>query len=391
MKWTTSTRRGATLLCFGVLLLVHLAAAAEVAGQWRLLAPTESTTTAGGREAPLPSARCNQCSVYVPSADRLYVFGGNEGVWEFLPLNDLWAFDLASARWAQLAPENTDLPGLLPTKRFRHACVYDEATHSILVFGGMTQDDPINAATVLNDLWKYDIAANSWNEIKPEGQVPPPRYYHVAALQPQKQKEGEGNVMVVFGGIDEAKRLNDLWKYDIATNKWQLAKPSGSRFTPPPLSNPAARATDDGEYLYTFGGQRWWGYQGIINSVFKCHLPTNTWSEVSTKGTPPDPMIGASAVILHGGQSVLVFGGYDVDGFYVNDLHLLNLATSTWLEVKVEGQSVPGKRYAHSAMLKLASADQSMLVFGGYSDFVGNAHNYNDLWQLSIATSLAGL
>lgn len=91
--------------------------------------------------------------------------------------------------------------------------MYDEATHSILVFGGMTQDDPINAATVLNDLWKYDIgkpphpragvfrsqhkpakpvrvgsplhraAANSWNEIKPEGQVPPPRYYHVAALQ----------------------------------------------------------------------------------------------------------------------------------------------------------------------------------------------------------------
>lgn len=52
---------------------------------------------------------------------------------------------------------------------------------------------------------------------------------------------------------------------------------------------------------------------------------------------------------------------------------------------------MPGKRYAHSAMLKLASADQSMLVFGGYSDFVGNAHNYNDLWQLSIATSLAGL
>lgn len=39
----------------------------------------------------------------------------------------------------------------------RHACVYDEATHSILVFGGMTQDDPINAATILNDLWKYDI------------------------------------------------------------------------------------------------------------------------------------------------------------------------------------------------------------------------------------------
>jgi hypothetical protein len=48
---------------------------------------------------------------------------------------------------------------------------------------------------------------------------------------------------------------------------------------------------------------------------------------VQTKGTPPDPRIGATAVILHGGQSMLVFGGYNVDGFYVNDLHLLDLGT----------------------------------------------------------------
>jgi hypothetical protein len=61
--------------------------------------------------------------------------------------------------------------------------------------------------------------------------------------------------------------------------------------------------------------------------VFKCHLPTKTWSQVQTKGTPPDPRIGATAVILHGGQSLLVFGGYNVDGFYVNDLHLLDLGT----------------------------------------------------------------
>jgi hypothetical protein len=31
------------------------------------------------------------------SAHQVYVFGGNEGVWQFLPLNDLWAFDVGTA------------------------------------------------------------------------------------------------------------------------------------------------------------------------------------------------------------------------------------------------------------------------------------------------------
>jgi hypothetical protein len=101
-------------------------------GQWRLLAPVATSAIASS----LPSARCNQCSVYVPSADRVgafalcsslfallsffclrfrsscgrvfsfttallahqvYVFGGNEGVWQFLPLNDLWAFGVGTA------------------------------------------------------------------------------------------------------------------------------------------------------------------------------------------------------------------------------------------------------------------------------------------------------
>lgn len=34
----------------------------------------------------------------------MFVFGGNEGVWEFLPLNDLWAFDLGTTLAAPVPP-----------------------------------------------------------------------------------------------------------------------------------------------------------------------------------------------------------------------------------------------------------------------------------------------
>jgi hypothetical protein len=68
-----------------------------------------------------------------------------------------------------------------------------------------------------------------------------------------------------------------------------------------------------------------------------------------------------------------------------------NEATSTWQEVTVEGDAVPAKRYAHSAMPQLgggvttAEGEDGMIVFGGYSDFMGDAHNFHDLWRLSFA------
>jgi hypothetical protein len=58
--------------------------------------------------------------------------------------------------------------------------------------------------------------------------------------------------------------------------------------------------------------------------------------------------------------------------------------------VTVEGDAVPAKRYAHSAMPQFGGgvtteAEDGMIVFGGYSDFVGDAHNFHDLWRLSFA------
>jgi hypothetical protein len=123
--------------------------------------------------------------------------------------------------------------------------------------------------------------------------------------------------MVVFGGIDATKRLNDMWLYDIGTPRaCLLVRCDCPAFCSHPIvaagvkrmasgSRPSAlarapsrllrspiqprygtalalslsllrthtrractqRATEDGEYLYLFGGQRWWGYQGIINLV----------------------------------------------------------------------------------------------------------------------------
>jgi N-acetylneuraminic acid mutarotase len=78
------------------------------------------------------------------------------------------------------------------------------------VFGGRDEDNK-----KLNDLWKFDLAANTWQEIKPsDGNYPLARSGHAADVY-------EGQYMVVFGGIYEiTKELNDLHMFDFSKRKW---------------------------------------------------------------------------------------------------------------------------------------------------------------------------
>ena len=78
------------------------------------------------------------------------------------------------------------------------------------VFGGRDEDN-----NKLNDLWRFDIAANVWQEVRPvDGIYPLERSGHCCDVY-------EGQYMVVFGGIYEiTKELNDLHMFDFAKRKW---------------------------------------------------------------------------------------------------------------------------------------------------------------------------
>lgn len=78
------------------------------------------------------------------------------------------------------------------------------------VFGG--RDDDNNK---LNDLWRFDIVSNIWQEVKPvDGVYPLERSGHSCDVF-------EGQYMIVFGGIYEiTKELNDLHMFDFSKKKW---------------------------------------------------------------------------------------------------------------------------------------------------------------------------
>ncbi|CAK0838678.1 unnamed protein product, partial [Prorocentrum cordatum] len=102
-----------------------------------------------------------------------------------------------------------------PSGRYGHTAVFDEASSTMLVFGG--SDDHYQA---LKELWRYDAAAQAWSLLLPSGAAPASRYYHAAAWGPAQEK------MFVSGGITggadlPTEVLGDLWVYDARENSWR--------------------------------------------------------------------------------------------------------------------------------------------------------------------------
>ncbi|CEG43878.1 Kelch repeat-containing proteins [Plasmopara halstedii] len=106
------------------------------------------------------------------------------------------------------------------------------------------------------------------------------------------------------------------------------------------------------------------------------------WSVPTLSGKPPSARGGHSSVITE--AHLLIFGGHhygSAGGFvYLNDLHRLNLKTSSWEEMLLPKElsrsrqpiedseknmsiELPAPRYGHSAIL--LNEDKRMFIFGG--------------------------
>jgi hypothetical protein len=125
------------------------------------------------------------------------VFGGvDQNVGWF---DDLWSFSLATETWEKLTPSNT------PLARWGAVGVIDVARDRMVMVGGYT-----TAAT--DEVWALDLATLAWS---PQPRGPSPRVDHVVATD---------GVSAWFAGGDPIDPvvdvLDDLWRFDFASNSW---------------------------------------------------------------------------------------------------------------------------------------------------------------------------
>ena len=139
--------------------------------------------------------------------DKLYVLGGEHD--PRIPIdNDLHVYNLATHTWSIAEVKSKHRPNA----RLGHAsCVLN---NKLYVFGGRTGVDMGEHS--LNDLHVYDLDSQTWTELvtnEKSQTSPPQRSFHAMASLKNK--------LYVFGGCSvDHGRLNDLFEYDLALNKW---------------------------------------------------------------------------------------------------------------------------------------------------------------------------
>lgn len=157
---------------------------------WTKLDPTGSA----------PSPRAAHASSMVENM-QLVVYGGATGGGS-LASDDLYLLDLrngeSAASW-MIVP----VIGTTPGRRYGHTLLFSKP--HLLAFAGNTGSETVN------DVWCLNVERSpfSWSRIEVQGEQPPTRVYHSAALCTTGSASG---MMVIFGGrTGDQSALNDSW------------------------------------------------------------------------------------------------------------------------------------------------------------------------------------
>ena len=276
---------------------------------------TEDVSAAGN----VPGSR--QASVsWIDASGNLWLFGGSgyDSIGIEDRLNDLWKFDPATGEWTWVDGSNTinqigtygteDIPAAANVPGARYGSVsWSDASGNLWLFGGLGLD----TFDRLNDLWKFNPATGQWtwvdgsNAINQTGtygteDVPAAANVPGARQQAHSWMDASGNLWLFGGmGLDSAgglSILNDLWKFDPATEQWTWV--DGSKFfnqpgtygtedvpaaaNVPGARYPSASWIDSSGNLWLFGG---FGYDSAgnysnLNDLWK-------FSDVASDTTPP--------------------------------------------------------------------------------------------------------
>lgn len=344
------------------------------------------TFTIKGAESPVtyPVSRYNAAG-WTDSSGYFWLFGGSTYNTRNLlagALNDLLRYSPATNRWALMQEDNdARLLGVYGTKGVagpfntpgsrENAVTWTDSAGNQWLFGGRgfgpTFPTGILRVTVpvtLNDLWKRD-KENQWTWISGINELLP------RTRQNAFSWTDAGNKLWMFGGTESTDGVNvpgstnDLWNYDISTNKWTTAGNSsttaryGIKGQPAASNKPGIREngiswTDKSGKLWMFGGgvYKLLNPSTDVNDVWNYDPSISQWTWVhgdSIAGRPgiygrkgiadtankPGARHGAASW-SDGAGNVWMFGGSmsinkpNEPAAYLNDLWKYSAAGNVW-------------------------------------------------------------
>jgi hypothetical protein len=280
-------------------------------------------------------------AVYDAATNSLIVFGGL-GAGAIAIDNDVIALananGIGTSNWTTVIPNGA--PGS-PAARDSHTAVYDAANSRMIVFGGCSFTGGL-CTTLLNDVWVLTNANGvsgkpTWMQLAPTGPLPSPRWSHAAAYDPSN------NRMIIFGGEDQ---------HGVVSDTWLLSNANGSGGTP-------------------------------------------IWTQLSPSGGPPTGQDSPSVVYDEAHNVLIEFAGVRQNfGPRTNSVWTLSKANGlggnpVWTNIVANGAAgSPPKRDGHFAAYD--AANNRMMIFGGNANTATGFPQLNDAWVLRNANGLVG-
>ncbi|MGC1240650.1 MAG: kelch repeat-containing protein [Chryseosolibacter sp.] len=314
----------------------------------------------------------------------LWMFGGGgfaSGVFGYQ--NDLWKYNISNEAWTWMSGDaEVNKAGVYGTRGVANATNQPGARATgvswmdndgnFWIFGGLGY--AFNGEFgLLNDLWKYNIGTNEWTWMRGDDRISDDGVYGTKGMAHESNEPGARGALIgwtdmdgnlwLFGGFGNGGYMNDLWKYEPATNLWtwmsgddipNQAGVYGTQGMPDAANKPGARSSSsasvgkNGEF-WMFGG-----YDpsagGRINDLWKYEPATNLWTWIS------------------GDQTGWQEGIYGTKG-------------------KADPDNKPGAR---DEPVLWADKDGDVWMFGGrYSSEAYGV--FNDLWKYEVATQRNGV
>jgi len=160
----------------------------------------------------------------------------------------------SSPTWSLLIPSDSTSELFFETLRSEHSAVYDPGSNTMIVFGGLVQDDTLRNNTLLesNANGSGGMEAGTWSELN-VNIFPPARMLHSAVY------DQANNRMIAFGGCADLEcdiPLNDTWVLSNANGTggaptWTQLSPSGALPSPRYFHNAVYDATNNRMIMYS--------------------------------------------------------------------------------------------------------------------------------------------
>jgi N-acetylneuraminic acid mutarotase len=225
-----------------------------------------------------------------------WVFGGlgYASTSERGALNDLWKYNISSNEWTWMGGDFVvNQPGRYGVKGDSDSnnksggreagSGWTDLEGNFWLFGGYGYTSDTYSLGWMNDLWKYEPASNLWTWVNGDSIANQSGVYGTEGVTSESNKPGARSSFAtflgktgelwLFGGYVvgdfNSGRINDLWKYEPATNLWTWMSGDqeswqegvyGSKGVPDPGNKPGARDeispwTDKDGDLWLFGGR----------------------------------------------------------------------------------------------------------------------------------------